>query len=72
MVVGAISRPLRQSLRRTCVAARRIGAPFDTGSSVAAVSKELRAVMAKALEDAHGADPLDQLRARRLSKLGVM
>jgi hypothetical protein len=29
--------------------------------------------MAKALEDAQlGADPLDQLRARRLSKLGVV
>jgi hypothetical protein len=53
--------------------AGRIGAPFDTGSSVAAVSKELRAVMVKALEHAEvGADPLDQLRARRLSKLGVM
>src|SRR5688500_13133780 len=50
--------------------AGRIGAPFDTGSAVAAVSKELRAVMAKALEDAQPvADPLDQLRARRLSKL---
>src|SRR5687768_2076422 len=53
--------------------AERIGAPFDTGSSIAAVSKELRAVMAKAVEDAQlGADPLDQLRAGRLSKLGVM
>jgi hypothetical protein len=46
--------------------AGRIGVPFDTGSSVAAVSKELRQIMAKALEDAQvGVDPLDQLRARR-------
>jgi hypothetical protein len=53
--------------------AGRIGAPFDTGSSVAALSKELRAVMAKALEGAQlGAGPLVQLRARRLSKLGLM
>ena len=53
--------------------AGRIGVPFVTGSSLAALSKELRAVMAKALEDAQlGADPLDQLRARRLSKLGGM
>ena len=35
--------------------AGRIGAPFDTGSSVAAVSRELRAVIAKALEDAQEA-----------------
>jgi hypothetical protein len=48
----------------------RIGAPFNTGGSVAAMSKELRTVMAKAVEDAQvGADPLDQLRARRLQKL---
>jgi hypothetical protein len=53
--------------------AARIGAPFDTGSSIAAVSKELRVVMTKALKDTQlGTDPLDQLRARRLSKLGLM
>jgi hypothetical protein len=51
--------------------AGRVDALFDTGNSVAALSKELRVVMAKALDDVQvGADPLDQLRARRLSKLG--
>jgi hypothetical protein len=52
--------------RQAILLAGRIGAPADTGSSVAAVSKELRAVMAKALDDAEaGVDPLDELRARR-------
>ena len=53
--------------------AGRFGVSFDTGSSVAALSKELRAVTAKALEGAQlGADPVDQLRTRRLGKLGLM
>jgi hypothetical protein len=41
----------------------------DTGSAIAALSKELRAVMEAALADAKGAaDPLDELRARRERK----
>jgi hypothetical protein len=46
--------------------AQRIGAPMDTGSSVASLSRELREVMAKALESAaRVADPMDELRALR-------
>jgi hypothetical protein len=43
--------------------------PADTGSAKAAVSKELRAVMAEALADvAKKADGLDELASRRLQK----
>lgn len=45
---------------------------FDTGSAAAAVSKELRAVMAEALGDVEeDADPVDELRRRREAKRGV-
>lgn len=46
--------------------ARRMGSPFETGSGVASLSRELRAVMSAALEGVQGAlDPVDELRARR-------
>lgn len=49
--------------------ARSIEAGRETGSGVAALSKELRAVMAEALSDVvQAADPLDELRARRDAK----
>jgi hypothetical protein len=42
---------------------------FDTGGGLAALSKELRAVMAAALLNAAvAANPLDELRARRDAK----
>lgn len=44
---------------------------FDTGSGTAALSKELRAVMATAVQGAPAAaDPVDELRARRDRKRG--
>jgi hypothetical protein len=54
-------------LARCGFLAKRLSAStFDTGSATAALSKELREVMAKALADATiGVDPLDELRARR-------
>jgi hypothetical protein len=40
---------------------------FDTGSSVAALNKELTATMHRALKDVIlGVDPLDELRVHRL------
>lgn len=49
--------------------AQRIGNPFDTGSAVASLSKELRAVMDAALADApKAADALDELAGRRQQK----
>jgi hypothetical protein len=46
--------------------ARKIGAPMDTGSSTAALSREYRAVMTDALKGASVvADTLDELKARR-------
>jgi hypothetical protein len=46
--------------------ARRMTNQFDTGSAFAALSKELRLVMAQAMASATpAADPLDELRARR-------
>jgi hypothetical protein len=46
--------------------AERVNNPRDTGSAIAALSKELRAVMVEALKGAEvAADPLDELRARR-------
>ncbi len=42
---------------------------FDTGGGLAALSKELRAVMAAALQEAPAsADLIDELRARRDAK----
>ena len=49
--------------------AERMCSPFDTGSAVASVSKELRAVMDAALADApKAADSLDELAHRREKK----
>ena len=46
--------------------ALKVCSPFETGSGVASASKELRAIMAAALDGANiAADPLDELRARR-------
>jgi hypothetical protein len=55
----------RQALRL----AQRMHSEFDTGSAIAALSRELRATMAEALKDATPvADPLDELAARRSRK----
>jgi hypothetical protein len=55
----------RQALRL----AERMGSTFDTGSAIAALSRELRAVMAEALQNgAKAADGLDELAARRAQK----
>jgi uncharacterized protein YoaH (UPF0181 family) len=44
---------------------------YDTGSAVAAMSRELRAVMAEALKGAAQAvDPMDELAARRARRIG--
>lgn len=55
------------ALGRQAIALARRMAEFDTGSSMAALSRELRAVMAEALGDQAQAtlDPLDELKARR-------
>lgn len=48
--------------------ARRMG-EFDTGSSLAALSKELRGVMGEALANVEvAADPLDELQVKRDAK----
>jgi hypothetical protein len=55
----------RQALRL----AERMGSAFDTGSAIAALSRELRAVMAEALSGGEKAgDSLDELAARRVKK----
>ncbi len=47
----------------------KLSSPFDTGSAMAAVSRELRAVREEALRGAEQvADPLDELRLRRDAK----
>ncbi len=47
----------------------KLSSPFDTGSAMAAVSRELRAVREEALRGAEqAADPLDELRLRRDAK----
>ncbi len=47
----------------------KLASPFDTGSAMAAVSRELRAVREEALRGAEQvADPLDELRLRRDAK----
>ncbi len=47
----------------------KLASPFDTGSAMAAVSRELRAVREEALRGAEqAADPLDELRLRRDAK----
>lgn len=49
--------------------AERMCGEFDTGSAVAALSKELRAVMAEALADApKAADAMDELALRRAQR----
>jgi hypothetical protein len=46
--------------------AARMSSPFETGSSIASLSRELRAVMNDALKNAKKvADPVDELRQRR-------
>lgn len=56
------------------VLARRLDcATADTGSSVAAVVRQLRDTMTSALAGAHpAADPVDELRRRRDRKLGII
>lgn len=55
--------------RQALELARRIASPHETGSSVASLSKEFRAVMEAAMEGVGlKADPLDELRARREAK----
>jgi hypothetical protein len=77
--------PLLESIRATLEAAGRLNSvagqlalsltramesPIQTGSSVAALSKELRVVMAHVMRDAPAvADPLDELARRRERKL---
>jgi len=52
--------------------ARRIVSPFESGSSVASMTKQLRETMADALKGAAvAADPLDEIRRRRDLKRGV-
>ncbi len=47
----------------------KLASPHDTGSAMAAVSRELRAVREEALRGAEqAADPLDELRLRRDAK----
>lgn len=41
---------------------------FDTGGGTAALSRELRAIMAEALREAAEVDPVDELNARRDAK----
>lgn len=75
-LAGAIQRELSAAGRldtylgqQALMLADRIGSSMDTGSSVAALSRELREVMAKALDGVKvAADPLDELRARRAAK----
>ena len=75
-LVAAVERELTAAKRldtalgaQAVALATRIDSGADTGSAVAALSKELRAVMDAALADAEtAADPLDELRARRERK----
>lgn len=68
---GRLSTPLGQA---ALVLARRLdGFSVDTGSSVAAVVRQLHATMSSALAGAHVADdPVDELRRRRDRKLGLI
>ena len=58
---------LNTTLGQQAVAlAARIESPMETGASVASLSRELRAVMAEAMQGvAVARDPMDELRARR-------
>jgi hypothetical protein len=75
-LVGTTERALRDAKRfdtvlgqQALVIAGQIAAGGQTGPAIAALSKELRAVMAEALEGAAAAaDPLDEIRARRERK----
>lgn len=52
--------------RQALALAARIESPSETGSSVASLSKEFRAVMSEAMEGVSvKADPLDELKRRR-------
>jgi hypothetical protein len=49
------------------LAGRISAGTYDTGSAIASMSRELTAVMARALDGAHrGDDPLDELKRRRI------
>lgn len=75
-LVGAIERELEAADRLDTVLgqqaselAGRIVSPASSGASVATLSRELRAVMAAAMEGvAVAADPLDELQRRRDAK----
>lgn len=75
-LVGAIERELEAADRLDTVLgqqavelAGRIVSPASSGASVATLSKELRAVMAAAMEGVEvAADPLDELQRRRDAK----
>jgi uncharacterized tellurite resistance protein B-like protein len=59
----------QSSLGAQAVELARRMSQFDTGGGLAALSKELRAVMSVALSSAVAADdPVDELRARRVAK----
>ncbi len=61
--VGQADTPLGQM---ALVLAGRIASGSETGAATAALSKELRAVMARVTREAPvGVDPVDELRARR-------
>lgn len=63
---GRLDTALGQAAMRL---AGRMHSEFDTGSALAALSKELRAVMAETLKDATPhSDSLDELAARRAKK----
>lgn len=47
------------------VLAARMGSPVETGSAVAALSRELSGLVAAAVRSAPVSDPLDELRRRR-------
>lgn len=59
---GVEGSPLGQS---ALLLARRIGAGMDSGSSIAALNREWRMVMAEALACADTGDGIDELRGRR-------
>ncbi len=65
-VAGRLETALGQQALALAV---KLASPFDTGSAMAAVSRELRAVREEALRGAEqAADPLDELRLRRDAK----
>lgn len=75
-LVDAVHRELEQAGKvdtvlgqQALALALRVLSPVDTGSAVASVSRELRAVMAAVVEDAgETGDALDELASRRASR----